>query len=233
MLAVMLNLPTDHSTSQSTAKAYRASSRIYSLCCASQKTTGHQRCFCCCFTLCNSARDLRTLEEQRNSSAIHADLTLPRRPSKASPQISLQVAIVCLGLALQGLAPKPALAAGLSTAATPAPSSGWSLRLLGVACMLLSSTAYSFLGVSYDLLVRSEGPTPTHSEVMFYTAKIGMCLVDWMPPFFVGDTQLALCPSPQHPCMFALQCPGVQLYMSGLLDKLQAARPQQLRLPFL
>ena len=87
----------------------------------------------------------------------------------------LQVAVVCLGLALQGLAPAPALAAGLSTAPTPAPLSGWSLKLLGVACMLLSSMAYSFLGVSYDLLVRSEGPTPTHSEVMFCTAKIGMC----------------------------------------------------------
>lgn len=84
----------------------------------------------------------------------------------------LQVAVVCLGLALQGLAPEPALAAGLTTAATPAPSD-WTLRLLGVACMLLSSLSYSFLGVSYDLLVRSEGATPTHSEVMFYTAKIG------------------------------------------------------------
>ena len=39
--------------------------------------------------------------------------------------------------------------------------------------MVLSSLSYSFLGVSYDLLVRSEGATPTHSEVMFYTAKIG------------------------------------------------------------
>lgn len=93
---------------------------------------------------------------------------------------SLQVAIVCLGLALQGLAPEPALAAGLTTAPTPAPS-GWSpMKLVGVACMLLSSAAYSFLGVSYDLLVRSEGPTPTHSEVMFCTAKIGMCHVHRM-----------------------------------------------------
>jgi len=84
----------------------------------------------------------------------------------------LQVAIVCLGLSLQGLAPEPALAAGLTTAGTPAPSDRL-LKLLGVACMLLSSLSYSFLGVSYDLLVRSEGATPTHSEVMFYTAKIG------------------------------------------------------------
>ena len=84
----------------------------------------------------------------------------------------MQVAVVCLGLALQGLGPEPALAAGLTTAATAAPSY-WALKLLGVACMLLSSLSYSFLGVSYDLLVRSEGATPTHSEVMFYTAKIG------------------------------------------------------------
>lgn len=84
----------------------------------------------------------------------------------------MQVAVVCLGLALQGLAPEPALAAGLSTPGTPAPSD-WALKLLGVACMLISSLSYSFLGVSYDLLVRSEGATPTHSEVMFYTAKIG------------------------------------------------------------
>lgn len=88
----------------------------------------------------------------------------------------MQVAVVCLGLSLQGLAPEAALAAGLTTAATPAPSD-WALKLLGVACMLLSSLSYSFLGVSYDLLVRSEGATPTHSEVMFYTAKIGELLV--------------------------------------------------------
>ena len=88
----------------------------------------------------------------------------------------MQVAVVCLGLALQGLAPEPALAAGLTTAATPAPSA-WALKLLGVACMLLSSLSYSFLGVSYDLLVRSEEATPTHSEVMFITAKIGELLV--------------------------------------------------------
>ena len=86
--------------------------------------------------------------------------------------VKLQVAVVCLGLALQGLAPEPALAAGLTTAATAAPSDRL-LKVLGVACMLLSSLSYSFLGVSYDLLVRSEGATPTHSEVMFYTAKIG------------------------------------------------------------
>ena len=90
--------------------------------------------------------------------------------------VKLQVAVVCLGLALQGLAPEPALAAGLTTAATPAPSDRL-LKLLGVACMVLSSRSYSFLGVSYDLLVRSEGATPTHSEVMFYTAKIGELLV--------------------------------------------------------
>lgn len=104
----------------------------------------------------------------------------PATPHHNCPS-SLQVAIVCLGLALQGLAPEPALAAGLTTAPTPA-LSGWSLvKLVGVACMLLSSAAYSFLGVSYDLLVRSEGPTPTHSEVMFCTAKIGMCHVRHMP----------------------------------------------------
>jgi hypothetical protein len=90
--------------------------------------------------------------------------------------VKLQVAVVCLGLALQGLAPEPALAAGLTTAATPAPSDRV-LKLLGLACMLLSSLSYSFLGVSYDLLVRSEGATPTHSEVMFYTAKIGELFV--------------------------------------------------------
>ena len=89
--------------------------------------------------------------------------------------IDIQVSIVCLGLAIQGLAPEPALAAGLTTAPTLAPASS-SIKLLGVACMLLSSLGYSFLGVSYDLLVRSEGPTPTHSEVMFYTAKIGRAL---------------------------------------------------------
>ncbi len=85
---------------------------------------------------------------------------------------AVQVAVVCLGLALQGLAPETALAAGLTTAAAPAPSDA-AVKLLGVAFMLLSSLSYSFLGVSYDLLVRSEGPRPTHSEVMFYTAKIG------------------------------------------------------------
>lgn len=85
-----------------------------------------------------------------------------------------------MGLALQGLAPEPALAAGLSTPPTAAPSSP-SLKLLGAACMLLSSVSYSFLGVSYDLLVRSEGPTPTHSEVMFYTAKIGGLHLPSMP----------------------------------------------------
>ena len=108
----------------------------------------------------------------------------------------MQVAVVCLGLALQGLAPEAALAAGLSTAPTPAPSSSWSLKLLGVLCMLLSSMAYSFLGVSYDLLVRSEGPTPTHSEVMFCTAKIGMRLVHCMPPISQSaHDQLAVCGS--------------------------------------
>lgn len=84
----------------------------------------------------------------------------------------LQVATVCLGLALQGFAPEPALAAGLTTAPAPTPPS-LPLKLAGAGFMLLCSLAYSFLGVSYDLLVRSEGPTPTHSEVMFYTAKIG------------------------------------------------------------
>ena len=89
---------------------------------------------------------------------------------------------MCLGLALQGLAPEPALAAGLTTPPTAAPSN-WTLKLLGAACMLLSSMSYSFLGVSYDLLVRSEGPTPTHSEVMFYTAKIGgFCLPSTLAP---------------------------------------------------
>ena len=85
----------------------------------------------------------------------------------------MQVAIVCLGLTLQGFAPEPDLAAGLTTAPTPAPPNHF-LKLVGAAFMLLSSLSYSFLGVSYDLLVRSEGSTPTHSEVMFYTAKIGM-----------------------------------------------------------
>ena len=85
----------------------------------------------------------------------------------------LQVAVVCLGLAVQGLAPDAGLAAGLTTPATHAPSDR-GVKLVGVAFMLLSALSYSFLGVSYDLLVRSEGPKPSHSEVMFYTAKIGM-----------------------------------------------------------
>ncbi|DBB02712.1 hypothetical protein WJX82_008967 [Trebouxia sp. C0006] len=109
---------------------------------------------------------------QQVFTAVLSYILLGRRLS--SQQVS-GVAVVCLGLALQGLAPEPALAAGLTTAATPAPSDRV-LKLLGLACMLLSSLSYSFLGVSYDLLVRSEGATPTHSEVMFYTAKIGLGL---------------------------------------------------------
>ena len=99
----------------------------------------------------------------------------------------MQVATVCLGLTLQGFAPEPALAAGLTTAPAPAPP-GLSLKLLGAAFMLLSSLSYSFLGVSYDLLVRSEGPTPTHSEVMFYTAKIGEGKSETVPPFLLVTT---------------------------------------------
>lgn len=112
--------------------------------------------------------------------------------SHQNKQWRVQVVFVCLGLAVQGLAPEPALAAGLTTAATPAPSS-WSLKLLGVVFMLLSSLAYSFLGVSYDLLVRSEGPTPTHSEVMFYTAKIGMPATSLLPVVWGPIAIMALC----------------------------------------
>lgn len=113
-----------------------------------------------------------------SAAAVHVAILV--NSSHQNKQRRVQVAFVCLGLAVQGLAPEPALAAGLTTAATPAASS-WSLKLLGVVFMLLSSLAYSFLGVSYDLLVRSEGPTPTHSEVMFYTAKIGMPATSLLP----------------------------------------------------
>lgn len=84
----------------------------------------------------------------------------------------MQVGIVCSGLAVQGMAPEQATAAGLTTPAGLAPS-GLTSQAAGIMFTLLAALAYSFLQVSYDLLVRSEGPMPTHSEVMFYTAKIG------------------------------------------------------------
>lgn len=87
----------------------------------------------------------------------------------------LQVGIVCAGLAVQGMAPEQATAAGLTTPAGLAPA-GLISKAAGLMFMLLAALAYSFLQISYDLLVRSEGPTPTHSEVMFYTAKIGEIL---------------------------------------------------------
>ena len=83
-----------------------------------------------------------------------------------------QVGVVCIGLALQGMAPEQATAAGLTTPSGLAPE-GHVSQAAGVMFMLLAALGYSFLQVSYDLLVRSEGPTPPHSEVMFYTAKIG------------------------------------------------------------
>ena len=70
------------------------------------------------------------------------------------------------------MAPEQATAAGLTTPAGLAPAGAVS-KAAGIMFILLAALAYSFLQVSYDLLVRSEGPTPTHSEVMFYTAKIG------------------------------------------------------------
>lgn len=86
--------------------------------------------------------------------------------------VALQVGIVCSGLAVQGMAPEQATAAGLTTPAGLA-SASITAKAAGVMLMLLAALGYSFLQVSYDLLVRSEGPIPTHSEVMFYTAKIG------------------------------------------------------------
>ncbi|KAL3138954.1 hypothetical protein ABBQ32_005766 [Trebouxia sp. C0010 RCD-2024] len=127
---------------------------------------------CLGVTFCGAAVAALTLAgTQQVITGAMSYLLLGRR---LNPRQVSGVAIVCLGLALQGLAPEPALAAGLTTAPTPAPSGGSLVKLVGVACMLLSSAAYSFLGVSYDLLVRSEGPTPTHSEVMFCTAKIAL-----------------------------------------------------------
>lgn len=79
---------------------------------------------------------------------------------------SLQVSLVVLGLVVRAAAPMPSQQES---------ATGGHQRLVGVFCMLLSSLGYSFLGVSYDLLVRSDGVAPTHNQLVLHVASIGEC----------------------------------------------------------
>ena len=79
---------------------------------------------------------------------------------------SLQVSLVVLGLVVRAAAPMPSQQES---------DMGGHQRLVGVFCMLLCSLGYSFLGVSYDLLVRSDGVAPTHNQLVLHVASIGEC----------------------------------------------------------
>ena len=79
----------------------------------------------------------------------------------------LQVSLVVLGLVVRAAAPMPSQQES---------ATGAHQRLVGVVCMLLCSLGYSFLGVSYDLLVRSDGVAPTHNQLVLHIASIGECL---------------------------------------------------------
>lgn len=79
--------------------------------------------------------------------------------------------LVCGGLLVRAVAPMPA---------SDTNSSGAAPQMIGVCCMLVASLGYSFLGVSYDLLVRSEGVQPSHSEVMVHVAKIGTLTANYI-----------------------------------------------------
>eukprot|EP00891_Asterochloris_glomerata_P005339 jgi/Astpho2/5339/Aster-x0676 len=81
------------------------------------------------------------------------------RPQAAS------VSLVVLGLVVRAAAPMPSQQES---------ATGGHQRLVGVFCMLLSSLGYSFLGVSYDLLVRSDGVAPTHNQLVLHVASIGL-----------------------------------------------------------
>ena len=93
-----------------------------------------------------------------------------RRPDFLSYFLQLlnQVALVCVGICLRGVA------FGASGPAAKGSGKGAADgQLWGLAAMLTSALGYSLLGVLYDLLLSTESPPPAHAEVMQYTSKLG------------------------------------------------------------
>ena len=79
-----------------------------------------------------------------------------------------QVALVCAGIAVRGVAYSRQQQSGLSSGKASSDGQWW-----GVLAMLGSALGYSTLGVLYDLLVRTEDPAPSHAEIMEYTSRLG------------------------------------------------------------
>lgn len=119
---------------------------------------------CVGFALCGSA--VATVVFAATAQLLTAAMTryvLKRRLLKGQ---RLAVMLVSVGILLRGVAfsMRPG-GGGKGTG-----SGQW----WGIAAMLASAVGYSSMGVIYDLLVRTEQPAPSHTEIMVYISRLGL-----------------------------------------------------------
>ncbi|KAK9815935.1 hypothetical protein WJX72_012252 [[Myrmecia] bisecta] len=189
------------------------------------------------FQLCGAA--LGTLIFAATGQTFTAALSFLFLGQRLSTGQLSAVALVCFGLFIRALAPSPSTAS-----VSPASDGHWIAdltavgmsggQLTGVMVLLVSSLAYSVLGIAYDLLVRVEKQPPSHSRLMIHIAKIGfgantlyqLCytLPRWQP--LISQPMVASGTSGWH--AFALLCAfslvyNVHSYCQGLVFRTEGA----------